>query len=97
MKEKETYLFREQWERDKENLIRRITRECSSNLPDNGTVTALRLVLNDKRRLAQESEQFKNWEKQFPRPSLNRDQFIVALANRVAALEAALAEKGGVK
>lgn len=40
------------------------------------------------------SEQFKSWERRFPRPSLNRDQFIVQLANRVAAIEAALAEKG---
>lgn len=97
MKEKETYpyQFREQWENDREILISRIARKCSSALPDNGTVLALRLILKEKRELAKNSKTFKEWESRFPRPLINRDQFIALLAARVAALEAALAEKGG--
>lgn len=36
-------------------------------------------------------------EWQAAQPKLSRDQLIVQLANRVAVLEAALAEKGGVR
>lgn len=35
------------------------------------------------------------WEKQNPAPELDLTWFVVSLVNRVAALEAALAEKGG--
>lgn len=37
----------------------------------------------------------KEWVELNPRPGIGRDAFIVALAKRVEALEAVLAEKGG--
>lgn len=97
MKEKETYLFREQWENDREILINQIAHKCPTTLPDNGTVTDFRLILKEKQELAKNSKTFKEWESRFPCPLINRDQFIAQLADRVAALEAALAEKGGAE
>lgn len=95
MKENQTYLFREQWESDRRCLIDCIARECRSELPDDGTIFALRRILYDKDRQAKNSKQLKNWEKLNSRPTIDRDQFIVQLAHRVAALESALVEKGG--
>lgn len=37
------------------------------------------------------------WEQENPRPQINQREFVLLLANRVAALEAALAEKGGLR
>lgn len=39
----------------------------------------------------------RKWEKANPCPKIDQQVFIVTLANRVLALEAALAEKGGAK
>lgn len=42
-------------------------------------------------------EFLKEWIEHNPDPDIHRDQFIVALAKRVEALEAVLAEKGGAQ
>lgn len=41
-------------------------------------------------------EYLKRWEADNPRPKMSRDEFIVALAERVEDLEATLAKKGGL-
>lgn len=79
MKEKETYLFYEQWKHDKEILISRIADECSSNLPDNGTVTALRLIFNDKRKRAKKQRAIQELGETIP-PSIAQSRPIYRAA-----------------
>lgn len=97
MKEKENYpyLFIEQWEEARETLVQEIIKTYP---PKIGAHSYFDVSRQDKayHKCATESREMREWEMLHPRPKTTRDQLIVQLANRVAALEAALAEKGGV-
>lgn len=91
MKEKETYLFYEQWERDATNQlytdvnlpIRSISFNTGTYLPMNGT------------QFIPLPKATRDWIAANPAPLQSQRAFLVSLAHRVEALEAALAEKGG--
>lgn len=91
MKEKETYLFYEQWERDAVNQlyadarvpIRHISLSTGTYSPMNG------------RRFVPLPKATRDWIAANPAPKQSQREFLVSLAHRVESLEAALAEKGG--
>lgn len=95
-KETATYLFREQWEEARETLVQEIIKTYP---PKIGARSYFEVSRQDEAyyKCATESREMREWEMLHPRPKTTRDQLIVQLANRVAVLEAALAEKGGAE
>lgn len=91
MKGKETYLFYEQWERDATNqlytdagvAIRHISFNTGTYLPMDGP------------RFVPLPKATRDWIAVNPAPRQSQRAFLVSLAHRVEALEAAIAEKGG--
>lgn len=93
MKEKETYLFYEQWERDAVNQlyadagvpIRHISLNTGTYLPMDGA------------RFVPLPKATRDWIAANPAPKQSQRAFLVSLARRVEVLEAALAEEGGAR
>lgn len=91
MKEKETYLFYEQWERDATNQLYADAGEPIRNICFNtGTYLPLGGV-----RFVPLPKATRDWIAANPAPKKSQHAFLASLAHRVEALEAALAEKGG--
>lgn len=89
------HYFDEWWERN----VRRFVREKSGErihgyFPSIDKITVIHLGRTIP--TPEPSPLFlKEWYESKPRPNISRDEFIIALAKRVEALEVALAEKGG--
>lgn len=94
MKEKETYYFSSDWEDALSTFVRD---KAGVNLVGHLASTKEWVVIypDGCQRLEPMPQYALEWIAANPAPKINRDQFIHQLGERVAALEAALAEKGG--
>lgn len=84
MKEKETYLFREQWETAREAVIKEVVDSYGPiPWPAKGTFEGGGCLAMDveriRRRRAEKSNRVKQWECENPRPAKTRDEIIVEL------------------
>lgn len=99
MKENQTnHYFVEAWDAAMKNFFRQKTkRTLNACCPSLDYISVENFSPYNPLRVVREPmpEFLKEWMEQNPNPNIHRDKFIVVLAKRVEALEAALAEKGG--
>ncbi len=89
----ENYLFYEQWKRALEN---RLCADAGMPFSSISVPGGCYWTLVD-RVLMPLPPATKKWIEETPEPKINSQGFLIKLAQRVEALEAALAEKGGVR
>lgn len=96
MKENQTdHYFDEWWKRQMRFFVRlKSSVRVKDYFPKDGKIV---LMHGSRMSIEPAPLYLEEWAERNPRPGIDRDKFIVALAKRVEALEAALALKGGAR